>query len=63
MEKETCQNCTHYKGCMKHSGAIFLLYIVTGRDRQVPEVRDKLNIRLSCTTWERAASEPVDSGQ
>lgn len=63
MEKESCQNCRHMKGCIMRDAAIFQLFIVTGRDQGVPEAREKLNIRPSCPNWKQAEPEPAESGQ
>lgn len=55
--KESCQNCKYKTTCLYRSTTIYLLFIATGRDNMVPEVRENMNIRPSCDHW--APEEPT----
>lgn len=51
MDKETCQNCALREGCIRRDLTIFQLFIATGRDDEVPEAKEKVNIRPGCPNW------------
>lgn len=55
--KESCLNCKRKYTCLLRGATIFNLFIVTGRDDMVPEAREKMNIRASCTNWELREDE------
>lgn len=66
MNEETCQNCALREGCIRRDLAIFQLFIATGRDDEVPEPQEKVNIRPGCPDWKGGRVDvwrrPVPSG-
>ena len=48
MEPESCRNCANYPGCLIRGAAIFRFFILTGRDRELPEDRASFNVRGLC---------------
>lgn len=52
-EKETCQNCAIMEGCIKRDLTIHQLFIVTGRDQEVPWAKAKLDLRPTCQDWRK----------
>lgn len=49
--EESCLNCARKAGCLLRSTTIFQLFISTGRYDMVPEAKEHMNIRASCTNW------------
>lgn len=48
MKKESCKNCVHYPGCFTQSSAMFLYFIQTGRERELPVDKSEFNARAFC---------------
>ena len=48
MEPESCRNCSNYPGCLIRDAAFFRYFILTGRDRELPEDRASFNVRGLC---------------
>lgn len=57
MNKESCVNCKHQDVCIMRSITIFELFIVTGREIEVPDAQKLLNIRGSCNHYLRKNEE------
>ena len=45
MKEESCKNCAHYPGCFTQSSAMFLYFIQTGRERELPVDKSEFNAR------------------
>ncbi len=50
---ERCQNCANHNGCLMKGALIFMLFIQTGRVRELPPNLDDLNIRAFCNHWKQ----------
>ena len=57
MEKESCLTCARKDGCIRRSTTIYLLFVATGRDKDVPEARETLNIRKDCENYMRRSGD------
>jgi hypothetical protein len=52
---QSCTTCKHRPGCLKRSLLIFLLFIQTGRDRELSYDKDGLATDLVCQDWKGQA--------
>ncbi len=50
---ESCRNCANHNGCLMKGALIFMLYIQTGRVRELPPNLEELNMRAFCSYWQR----------
>lgn len=50
--KHTCNTCAGKARCLKRSYLIYLLYIVTGRSKELTaDVRDNICVEEECKNW------------
>lgn len=52
MDDHSCKTCLHDPGCLKKGLLIFLLFIQTGRDRELSYDTNGLATGLACPNWE-----------
>lgn len=48
MREENCRNCENYPGCLIRGAVIFRFFILTGRDKELPQGREMFNARGFC---------------
>lgn len=48
MKQESCKNCAQFPGCLIRGAVMFRFFILTGRDKELPEDRENFNARGFC---------------